>query len=100
MITLVPLITPWILTGMLCQPHPLGINRNALSTTPPGYWQELYGVQQPNIPVAVAQAIPVATATPVIPEAYAVPCVAIQSQEVIMCCVYECCVCECTGVSV
>ena len=35
--------------------------------------QELYGVQQPDIPTAVAQALPVATATAVIPTAYAVP---------------------------
>ena len=35
--------------------------------------QELYGVPQPNIPTAVAQALPVATATAVVPTAYAVP---------------------------
>ena len=35
--------------------------------------QELYGVQQPNLPTAVAQALPEATATVVVPTAYAAP---------------------------
>ena len=41
--------------------------------------QELYGVPQPNIPTAVAQALPVATATVVVPTAYAVPIESAQS---------------------
>lgn len=35
--------------------------------------QELYGAQQPNIPTVVSEALPVATATVLLPTAYAVP---------------------------
>jgi len=44
-------------------------------------YQELYGVPQPNMPTAVAQAMPVATATAIVPTAYAVPVASAQSFE-------------------